>query len=131
MKEKFTIKKEHLKLLQRMRVNYDDCCEFGAPIINPKRPYGNSDVHRDIIEIIGLKQITENTFEFDLFGKKYTIIGENKYNLELDCQKKLCNKLEDLHKETATVLQICLELKTFEEGDYEYVDYKWRKVNNE
>lgn len=48
----FEVKDYHLKLLKRMYVGWHDC-EFGAPEINPKRPYGNSDVVGDIAEIIG------------------------------------------------------------------------------
>ena len=50
--EDFTITKDHLKLLKRMYVGWDDC-EFGAPAIDCKRPYGNSDVLDDIKEITG------------------------------------------------------------------------------
>lgn len=50
----FTITENHIKLLKRMYVDWDDC-EYGAPCINPKRPYGNSDVQTDIKEITGLK----------------------------------------------------------------------------
>lgn len=48
----FTVTHEHLKLLQRMWVRWDDC-EYGAPAIDSKRPYGNSDVEGDIAEILG------------------------------------------------------------------------------
>ncbi len=50
--EDFTITKDHLNLLKRMYVSWDDC-EFGAPSIDCKRPYGNSDVLDDIKEITG------------------------------------------------------------------------------
>lgn len=50
---KLTITENHLKLLNRMNV---DWCgdEFGAPSIDPKRPYGNSFVYGDIAEAVGL-----------------------------------------------------------------------------
>jgi hypothetical protein len=48
----FTITDLHLKLAKRMYVSWDDA-EFGAPCIDPKRPYGNGDVIEDIKEIIG------------------------------------------------------------------------------
>lgn len=50
--QKFVVTHEHLKLLQRMYVGWQQC-EYGAPEINPKRPYGNSDVEADIAEILG------------------------------------------------------------------------------
>jgi len=49
--EKFTLTKTHLKLLRRFEVGWQDC-EFGAPEIDPKRPYGNSDVEEDMREIL-------------------------------------------------------------------------------
>jgi hypothetical protein len=48
----FTVTEDHLKLLRRAYIGWDDC-EFGAPGIDPKRPYGNSDVIGDIAEILG------------------------------------------------------------------------------
>lgn len=50
-KQKFTLTKNHIKLLQRMYVSWYNC-EYGAPCIDPKRPYGNSDVEEDIREIL-------------------------------------------------------------------------------
>ena len=50
--KEFTITSDHTKLLRRMYVRWDDC-EYGAPAIDPKRPYGNSDVENDIAEILG------------------------------------------------------------------------------
>jgi hypothetical protein len=50
--QRFTLTREHLKLARRMYVEWDNC-EYGAPAINPKRPYGNSDVEGDIAEILG------------------------------------------------------------------------------
>src|SRR5262245_17189804 len=51
--ERFTVTDEHLRLLRRAYVFWDET-EFGAPGINAKRPYGNSDVYGDIAEILGL-----------------------------------------------------------------------------
>lgn len=48
----FTITPDHLALLQKMWVSWENC-EFGAPSIDCKRPYGNSDVLGDIREILG------------------------------------------------------------------------------
>ncbi len=48
----FELKEEHLKLLARANWQWQDC-EFGAPEMDPKRPYGNSSVIQDIAEILG------------------------------------------------------------------------------
>ena len=56
MKRKtFEIKDEHIKLLRNAYIGWDDC-EFGAPAIDCKRPYGNSDVYGDIARILDIKQ---------------------------------------------------------------------------
>lgn len=46
------IRKEHIKLLKSAYLRWDDC-ETGAPAIDPKRPYGNSNVEGDVREILG------------------------------------------------------------------------------
>ena len=51
---RFEMKPEHLKLLQRFNVGWGSSCYDGAPAIDPKRPFGNSDWPRDIAEILGL-----------------------------------------------------------------------------
>ena len=43
---------DHLKLLRRVYVAWDFGEGYGAPGINPKKPYGNSSVERDIAEIL-------------------------------------------------------------------------------
>lgn len=50
-----TITEDQVKLLNRMQVMWIDG-EYGAPAINPKRPYGNSAVESDICEILGWKK---------------------------------------------------------------------------
>lgn len=47
----FEVRPEHLKLLRRMHVGWNDI-EYGAPEIDPKRPYGNSSVENDVREIL-------------------------------------------------------------------------------
>ena len=53
-----TIKPEHIKLLRRMNVGWNPA-EFGAPEIDPKRPYGNSSVLEDIREITGMESAND------------------------------------------------------------------------
>lgn len=48
----FEITEAHLKLLRAANVGWDNC-EFGAPAIDCKRPYGNSSVIEDMREILG------------------------------------------------------------------------------
>lgn len=46
------------KLLTRSYWEWE-YCETGAPAINPKRPYGNSDVPEDIREILDLPDLSD------------------------------------------------------------------------
>lgn len=48
----FTVTDDHLRLLKRVYIGWEHC-EYGAPAIDCKRPYGNSDVAQDICEILG------------------------------------------------------------------------------
>lgn len=50
--DSFTVTEDHIKLLRRAYVGWEDC-EYGAPAIDCKRPYGNSSVEQDIAEILG------------------------------------------------------------------------------
>jgi len=104
--KQFKIKEAHLKLAKNMYVSWEDC-EFGAPSIDCKRPYGNSNCIDDILEILGIPYDSENGNE----------------------------ALEDfaikLHQEMETALQIFLCTQSFEEGTYEQEDYKslsWKKL---
>lgn len=49
MTDTFEITHDHITLLQAAEWEYNDC-EFGAPAIDPKRPYGNSSVELDLVE---------------------------------------------------------------------------------
>lgn len=49
--ETFVLTERHVRLLTNAYVSWD-YCEFGAPCIDPKRPYGNSDVIDDICELL-------------------------------------------------------------------------------
>lgn len=104
--ERFEIKEEHLKLLNRSYVSWGDS-EFGAACIYPKKPYGNSDVENDIAKILG---------------------WEIKDDELTDHQINIANKL---HKETETALQICLSRLKFETGVYENSGHgiEWVKVS--
>ena len=46
----FTLTEDHIKLLRNLEVCWEDA-EFGAPAIEPKRPYGNSYVYKDMIKV--------------------------------------------------------------------------------
>lgn len=89
----FNLTENHIKLLRNMYVCWDSC-EYGAPAIDPKRPYGNSWVEGDIHVIL---------------------TGEEPNELSDDLKEEYYN----LHKETQTALQIVLTTGKLEVGVYE------------
>lgn len=86
--QEFTVTEEHLKLMRRACVRWEDC-EFGAPSIDCKRPYGNSGVIQDIREILGEE------------GEVCLHCGEPPDDGDDERYRKL-------HAETETVLEIIL-----------------------
>ena len=110
----FYVKDEHLKLLKGTHISWQDC-EFGAPEINPKRPYGNSDVYTDIAEILDIKPDRVDDWGEESFSRE-----------QLDY-------MFDLHKDLETVLQILVELQEISPGLYDSIGYgtNWRKVNGQ
>jgi hypothetical protein len=87
--------------------------ENGAPTINPKRPYGNSNVEMDVAEILG----------FELFED-----ADGCYHLSAD-QRRL---VEKYHNETKTALQVVLSTGQFKAGVYVAPSYSrdWTLVED-
>lgn len=107
----FTLTTEHIALLQAMEVGWQDT-EFGAPEIDPKRPYGNSDVIPDIHEI--------------LTGGEETWPPDSRTE-----EAELRERYARLHRETETALQVVLRAGLdVAPGNYEANDYgsDWRLV---
>jgi hypothetical protein len=98
--KRFTVTDEHLRLLRRARVSWDET-EFGAPGISPKRPYGNSAVYRDMAEILGLVD-----------GDWQDEVAEDWPPPELEW------RFLRLHVEIAIALQIGLATGEFRAGQY-------------
>lgn len=108
--KQFEITENHIKLLRHMNVSWWGC-EFGAPSIDCKRPYGNSDVVSDICEILG--------WDFDANDAKYNQVHEAALAI---------------HKEMDLVLQIVLvNLRLALAGEYQQTkpyDYRsWQQIN--
>lgn len=103
----FEVTKDHLKLLRRAYVGWDDC-EFGAPAIDCKRPYGNSSAYSDIAEILGIDPEDDDNEDFST---------------------EQFDHMRQLHKETQVVLQIILATGQMKTGVYtrsDDYDIDWR-----
>lgn len=99
----FELKQIHLDLLKRTNISWD-CCEFGAPSIDCKRPYGNSSVFNDIAEIIKLKK--KGNFDYK----------------EEDWKEEAMDCMEDLHRQLQVALEIVLHCQSFRLGKYRRKD---------
>lgn len=121
----FELKKTHLDLLKETSIGWNDC-EFGAPCINCKRPYGNSDGVNDVAEVLGIKKTKENVDGYDREeAKEYEDKGD--YLNDLDWNDKTYEYLKDIHKETQIALQIILHCQTFKLGKYKLLNDGWQK----
>ena len=109
--QRFTLTHEHVALLKRMFVEWQDDPYEGAPAINIKRPYGNSGVLEDVAEIIGLTQSEDDD------GEKHWPKGTSE-------------RCMSLHRQTEKALQVCLTAQTFEPGEYVADDWlrNWRRA---
>jgi hypothetical protein len=84
--------------------------EWGAAEIDPKRPYGNTNVIADIAELVGRSPVNEDG---DLTDVDYSY-----------CRK--------LHEQTPTALQIVLSTRSFVPGTYRLktsYDKDWELVS--
>lgn len=103
-----------LALLKRLEFEWAVGSYYGAPTIDPKRPYGNSDVLEDLreiyAEILGLQYI-----DADELG--YFFVREDGSRFEAE---QLDYELWAQHKSMHVVLQIlCSNLSTpLQEGIY-------------
>jgi len=104
----FKVTEAHIKLIKNMRFDYDEYTEFGAPRVDPKRPYGNGDVLRDMWKILGIKK--------DGYSSEYEFT-------EIEEQT-----LMYLHKECTDALSILVQFLKLETGIYKRDIYqKWHK----
>lgn len=94
MPQTVVVTEDHLKLLPELNIEWDEYAEYaGAPEINPKRPYGNSDVYGDIAETL------EWTLPLDHFGDPEMSFSQ-------------INAAKILHREMCAVLQVLVQNPT-------------------
>ncbi len=95
---KFTVTEDHLKLLRRMYVSWDGC-EFGAPAIDCKRPYGNSSVYHDIGQILGIKPESGDVDDPEFSDEQV-------------------QQMDRIHRQMKSVLQIMVDHGELKTGEY-------------
>lgn len=99
----FTVTEEHLKLLRHVHLYWDYGEGYGAPAINPKRPYGDSYVERSIAEILDAPDSDWEAAEDDDY---------------LDLTPEAQERFTRLHVETMIVLHITLAAGELRPGRY-------------
>lgn len=85
-KNKITIKPEHILLLKEISINWQDS-EYGAPEVNPKRPYGNSSGSADVCRVLGwVKNPDYNEWSKSQLANARALHEEMLYVLKVLCQ---------------------------------------------
>lgn len=100
--KEFVLTADHLKLLRAANVTWYEI-ETGAPAIDGKRPYGNSNVIDDIADILGIDGFLDHESTRHLSAQEYDY-----------CRAR--------HAETETALQIVLASGEFTPGTYRTSD---------
>lgn len=110
--EYFEVLPQHVALLKNSYTSWIDI-EFGAAGIDPKRPYGNSDVLSDIAEILN----------YDL--SPFTNVDDP--NICEDVPDEILEDLYKFHSESKTALQIFLCTGEMKLGWYRCPKYRATK----
>lgn len=101
--QRFALTEEHLKLLRGMSVSWN-YAEFGAPGVDPKRPYDGGASYEELFQgmakLLGWDPLPDEDDDPDFNGEKVSL-------------------LKKLHRETETALQIVLATGSFKPGIYE------------
>lgn len=106
MSDVFYVTEDKLKLLSKMHIGWNDC-EFGAPAVDCKRPYGNSSVYSDIAAILHIEPALDDEFSQEQTDDMYAI-----------------------HQSMQTVLQILAFNRSIEIGAYKAEKYsnEWHRA---
>ena len=109
----FELKPEHIKLLKAAEWRWEDC-EFGAPAIDCKRPYGNSSVYADMLEILCGKKSVKRCPHCEEI-----ISADTMYTEEY---------LRELHSSLLMALRVIFNSGSMVPGTYENRSGSWFKV---
>lgn len=99
----FSLTHEHITLLRGAKVSHNGGVETGTAGLDLRHPYGGGYMHDKMARLLGIKDVMS---------------------------AELRTRMDKLHNEMATALQIILATGAFEVGVYEADDYRrnWRAV---
>jgi hypothetical protein len=122
----FELKEEHIKLLQHMYFQFDESAYEGAPCVNFKRPFGDSDILEDMMHIL---DFTPSHAEDICFCEEDDCENFHEDD-ELELSESEIKYLMDIYQGTHIALKIITHLKTFETGKY-ICNYhnQWEETN--
>jgi hypothetical protein len=112
----FDLTEEHVKLIRRFYIRWDGAYE-GAPAVDSKRPFGNSDWEEDICEILGIEPIEHDDMEDEIIYPKGTR-----------------ERVTALFHELREALQVVCASGSFEPGRYEtekYHETGWKRSDDD
>lgn len=95
--KQFTLTEDHITLLQQANIQWCNT-GYGAPRIDPKRPFGNSGVEQDLAEILDVSEV--DTYD--------------DYRTSYDPDEM--RDVVETHNELDTALQVILSCQTFKPG---------------
>lgn len=96
----FEVTDDHMALLKHLTLRWEGC-EYGAPAVDCKRPYGNSDVVSDICDILGW------------------VVGDDG---PTEAQSRAARRI---HEQTLFVLMAFVATESWGEGLFEVATAEW------
>lgn len=113
----FTLTKDHITLVRALYIETNDEYAYGpVPMANPKRPFGDSDITLDIVELISghPPEVIRDPDEWIGYDSE----GEIKKAVLADGRVIRRAEIDALRSDLATALQIILVTGSFVPGDY-------------
>lgn len=79
----FEVTSDHIKLLKRMNFRNEIVLDMNLPALDAKRPFGNSDVIADVLEIIGAIPEGENFHDWinELSSEEFDAVRKRVFGL--------------------------------------------------
>lgn len=79
----FEVTSDHIKLLKRMNFRNEIVLDMNLPALDAKRPFGNSDVIADVLEIIGAIPKGENFHDWinELSSEEFDAVRKRVFGL--------------------------------------------------
>lgn len=132
----FTLTQDHIALMGKFHIRWEDFAYDGAPAVDIKRPFGNSDVIEDVVEILlGLRDTSTWEEREKALEKAVTYDREGSIKSVVlpDARVLTRSEMETLYRQMDTALQVVLCTQSFAAGTYrqehQYDAISWKLVS--